>query len=93
MCRLWDNLLNNPKYKDDVRFMITIHDEIGYSVKASRAHEIMDLIEKNQTIVLKEWPVPIITEASCGWSVGGLFAFEKVKDDNPLGFKYYPKLD
>ena len=93
MCRLWDNLLNNPKYKDDVRFMITIHDEIGYSVKASRAHEIMDQIEKNQTIVLKEWPVPIITEASCGWSVGGLFAFEKVKDDNPLGFKYYPKLD
>ena len=93
MCRLWDNLLNNPKYMNDVRFMITIHDEIGYSVKASRAHEIMDLIEKNQTIVLKEWPVPIITEASCGWSVGGLFAFERVKDDNPLGFKYCPKLD
>lgn len=93
MCRLWDNLLNNPKYRDDVRFMITIHDEIGYSVRASKAHEIMDLIEKNQTIILKEWPVPIITEASCGWSVGGLFAFEKVKDDNPLGFKYYPKLD
>ena len=56
--------------------------------------EILDLIEKNQTITLKEWAIPIITEASIGWSVGGLFAFEKVEDPSrPLGFSYRPKLD
>ena len=94
LCRLWKNLLNNPEYHDDVRFMITIHDEIGYSVRTKRLEEILDLIEKNQTITLKEWAIPIITEASIGWSVGGLFAFEKVEDPSrPLGFSYRPKLD
>ena len=93
-CRLWKNLLNNDDYKNDVRFMLTIHDEIGYSVRVKRLEEILDLIEKNQTVVLKEWPIPIITEASCGWSPGGLFAFEKVEDSSrPLGFTYKPKLD
>ena len=94
MCRLWNNLLDNPDYRDDVRFMITIHDEIGYAVRRSRVYEIMDLIEKNQTIVLKEWPVPIITEISAGTSVGNIFAFEKYEDSNSkTGFYYRPKLD
>ena len=94
MCRLWNNLLDNPDYRDDVRFMITIHDEIGYAVRRSRVYEIMDLIEKNQTIVLKEWPVPIITEISAGTSVGNIFAFEKYEDPNSkTGFYYRPKLD
>ena len=93
-CRLWKNLLNNDEYKDDVRFMLTIHDEIGYSVRVKRLEEILSLIEDNQTVVLKEWSIPIITEASCGWSPGGLFAFEKVDDPSrPLGFSYRPKLD
>lgn len=94
MCRLWSNLLDNPKYRDDVRFMITIHDEIGYAVRRTRVHEIMSLIEENQTIVLKEWPVPIITEISAGTSVGNIFAFEKCEDPNSeLGFYYRPKLE
>ena len=86
--------MDNPDYRDDVRFMITIHDEIGYAVRRSRVYEIMDLIEKNQTIVLKEWPVPIITEISAGTSVGNIFAFEKYEDPNSkTGFYYRPKLD
>ena len=93
MVRLWKNLLNHPDYKDDVRFLITIHDEIGYAVKASRVNEIVSIIEENQTVVLKEWRVPIITEASIGWSVGGLFAWEKVPDNTERGFTYRPKLD
>lgn len=93
MIRLWKNLLNNPEYRDDVAFRCTIHDEIQYSIRASRAHEILNLIEKNQTVVLKEWPIPIITEASVGWNMGSLFAFQKVEDDSELGFHYEPKLE
>ena len=94
MCRLWKNLLDNPEYRDDVRFMITIHDEIGYAVRRTRVHEIMSLIEENQTIVLKEWPVPIITEISAGTSIGNIFAFEKCEDSNSdLGYYYKPKLE
>lgn len=94
MIRLWKNLLNNPEYKNDVRFMITIHDEIGYSVRASKANELLGLIEDNQTLILKEWRVPIVTEGSMGWSVGGLFAFERIFDnEEKTKWHYVPKLD
>lgn len=93
MIRLWKNLFNNDKYKDDVAFRCTIHDEIQYSIRASRAHEIMGVIEDNQTVKINEWPVPIIVECSFGTSMGSLFAFERVKDDSELGFHYEPKLD
>ena len=94
MIRLWKNLLNNPEYKDDVRFQCTIHDEIQYSVRASRINEILGLIEDNQTLRLKEWRVPITTEGSLGFSMGGLFAFERIFDnEEKTKWHYVPKLD
>ena len=94
MIRLWRNVFTNPYYNEDVRFMLTIHDEIGYSVRCSRLNEIMGVIEDNQTVILEGWPVPIITEASCGWSVGELFAWERVYDtEDKSKWHYIPKLD
>lgn len=94
MCKLWQNMLNNDEYKDDVRFMITIHDEIGYSVRSTRAEEIIKLIEDTQTFTIPQWPIPLICEASVGWTPGGLFAVERVNDPSrPGGYTYRPKLD
>lgn len=94
ICKLWTKLLDNPEYKNDVSWSCTIHDEIQYNVRATRCNEITALIEEYQSLKLDQWPIPIITEASIGWSSGGLFAFEKREDkSNPLGFQYWPKLD
>ena len=98
MCRLWKNLYNNPEYENDISFMVTIHDEIGNRIRTSRANELVGLIEDNQTVKIKEWPIPIITEASLGWSIGSVFAFERVwhtdENGNRTGeWHYEPKLD
>ena len=98
MCRLWKNLYNNPEYENDISFMVTIHDEIGNRIRTSRANELVGLIEDNQTVKIKEWPIPIITEASLGWSIGSVFAFERVWHTDEKGnrtgeWHYEPKLD
>lgn len=93
LCKLWVNLLNNPEYRDDLAWRATIHDEIQYTVRTSRANEIVSKIEDAMRIKLPEWPVVIEVEASLGWSAGGLFAMKKVEDSSSLGFHYEPKLD
>lgn len=92
MCKLWDRLLNNPEYRDDVAWRATIHDEIQYCVRSTRANEIVSIIEDTQRIKLPEFPVVIEVEASVGWSMGGVFAFQKI--DHPDGtWHYEPKCD
>ena len=51
------------------------------------------MIEEAMLIHLEGWRVDLITEASFGFSSGGLFAFERIKDDTARGFTYRPKLD
>ena len=94
MCRLWGRLLNNPEYENDVAFRVTIHDEIQYACRASRCNEILGIIEDTQAMQLEQWPVKIETEGSIGWSMGSLFAWERVKDEtSPCGYWYKPKLE
>lgn len=92
MCKLWDRLLNNPEYRDDVAWRATIHDEIQYCIRSTRASEIVPIIEETMRVKLPEWPVVIEVEASVGWSMGGVFAFQKV--GHPDGtWHYEPKCD
>lgn len=92
LCKLWSRLLNNPDYREDVAWRVTIHDEVGYCVRAARANEIVAIIEDTMRIKLPEWPVTIEVEASLGWNMGSLFAFHKV-DHNDDTWHYEPKLD
>lgn len=93
LCRLWNKLFNNPKYINDVKWLVTIHDEIGYSIRASKLNEIVKIIEDNQSIRLPEWPVPIITEPGIGWSMGHVYDFHNVPDDSEVGFHLEPDLE
>lgn len=89
MCKLWKNVLNHPDYRDDVRFGLTVHDEIDYKCRAVRANEIGRVLEKTQEFTLPEWRVPIAVEVSFGWTWGQAFAYEWNEDES----QYYPKLD
>lgn len=93
ICRLWKNLFNNPKYRNDVKWLVTIHDEIGYAIRASKVCEISKVIMDNQTMRLEQWPVPIITEPGLGWSMGHVYDFHTVKDDSEVGFHLEPDVE
>lgn len=88
LCKLWTKILGNPEYREDVAWKATIHDEIDYCVRSSRANEIGRMIEKTQLFELPEWNVPIDVEASFGWNMGSLFAFWFDEEEKT----YKPKL-
>jgi DNA polymerase-1 len=76
MKKLWDRVLNHPDYKNDVRFLSTVHDEINYSIKTHRLMEIAKILEDTMYFPLSpDWEVPLTVEVSFGWSWGSLFSF------------------
>ena len=76
LIRLWKRLLDHPDYKDDVRFLITIHDEINFSVKKERLEEIVPLIVSCMEIQPKEWPIKMEVGIEVGVDWGTTFAFK-----------------
>jgi DNA polymerase I-like protein with 3'-5' exonuclease and polymerase domains len=75
MIKLWNKVLNNPEYMDDVMFKSTVHDEINYGIRASRLNEIGRVLENTMIFTVPEWEVPLTVEVSFGWSWGTLFSF------------------
>lgn len=92
MIKLWKALFNNDEYKNDVGWRVAIHDEIGYSIRATKLMEIMKLIKETQSFKLKDWPVEIMTDPSVGWSMGRVYDFHLVEDDTELGYHFEPDL-
>ena len=92
MIKLWKALFNNDEYKNDVGWRVAIHDEIGYSIRATKLMEIMKLIKETQSVKLKDWPVEIMTDPSVGWSMGRVYDFHIVEDDTKLGYHFEPDL-
>lgn len=94
MLKLWKNLLNRDEYRHDVSFGITVHDEIDFKVRTSRASEIGRIIETTMRFERDDWVVPLDVELSMGWSWGSVFAMEWIVTDKATGQGYYrPKLD
>ena len=92
MIKLWKALFNNDEYKNDVGWRVAIHDEIGYSIRATKLMEIMKLIKETQSVKLKDWPVEIMTDPSVGWSMGRVYDFHLVEDGTELGYHFEPDL-
>ena len=78
---VWDNVLNVERYKDDVLFRSTVHDEINFSVLIERIYEMLDVLKKLMTLKIPGWEVPMEVGVSVGTSWGEMFEFEKVGDE------------
>lgn len=92
MIKLWKNLLGKPEYKDDVRFINTVHDEVNFAVRVSKAKEILPLIQKTMDFELPEWPVKIASEMEVGFTWGDTIGIQMVeKEDGDIDF--LPSLD
>lgn len=92
MIKLWRALFNNEEFKNDVAWRVAIHDEIGYTIRATKLMRILKIIKETQSVRLPEWPVEIITDPSVGWSMGRVYDFHMVEDDSELGYHFEPDL-
>lgn len=92
MIKLWRALFNNEEFKNDVAWRVAIHDEIGYTIRATKLMRILKIIKETQSVKLPEWPVEIITDPSIGWSMGRVYDFHMVEDDSELGYHFEPDL-
>lgn len=92
MIKLWRALFNNEEFKNDVAWRVAIHDEIGYTIRATKLMRILKIIKETQSVKLPEWPVEIITDPSVGWSMGRVYDFHMVEDDSELGHHFEPDL-
>lgn len=85
LIKIYDGLITNPKYKDKVFFMNTIHDEINLSVSKDVLEEVCF---KMGELMLHHMPggqVPIISELEIGNSMGLTWGFEQ--DEKTLELK------
>lgn len=92
MIKLWKALFNNEEFKNDVAWRVAIHDEIGYTIRATKLMRVLKIIKETQSVKLQEWPVEIITDPSVGWSMGRVYDFHMVEDDSELGYHFEPDL-
>ena len=92
MIKLWKVVFNNEEFKNDVSWRVAIHDEIGYTIRATKLMKALKVIKETQSVKLPEWPVEIITDPSVGWSMGRVYDFHMVEDDTELGYHFEPDL-
>ena len=79
-CRVCRGILYSEAYQRFVRFLSTIHDEINYSVKKSKIHEIAPKLVQAMVIRLPQWPIPMETSLSIGSTWGWMFEFRVTKE-------------
>ena len=92
MIKLWKVVFNSEEFKNDVSWRVAIHDEIGYTIRATKLMKALKVIKETQSVKLPEWPVEIITDPSVGWSMGRVYDFHMVEDDSELGYHFEPDL-
>ena len=92
MIKLWKVVFNNEEFRNDVSWRVAIHDEIGYTIRATKLMRALKVIKETQSVKLPEWPVEIITDPSVGWSMGRVYDFHMVEDDSELGYHFEPDL-
>mgnify|MGYP004647283889 CR=1 FL=1 len=73
--RIYRDLIANPKYTDDLKWHCTVHDEVNYSVRKSRAAEIGALVNRIMTFRPPGAPFPFDTSIGFGLRWGQLFDF------------------
>ncbi len=80
--KLWKNVLNHESYREKVRFITTVHDEINYAVHKSVFTEVLPIIIDCMKFTTPEWKVDLEVEATIGmsWGDGFSIAYDEEKD-------------
>lgn len=84
LIKLWKKAFNHKDYKNDVRFITNVHDEIDFAVRTSKIQEIFPILLDCMRFSLPEWPVVLEVEGSIGFSWGSILPFVYDKDTGKL---------
>lgn len=87
---VFNQYLDNPEWKDKIRWHSTVHDEVNYSVKKEYAAQLSKEINKLMTVYVAGKSFPFDTGLSLGLRWGQLFDFDYDKDTFDL---LHPKWD
>lgn len=93
LINIYNKLLKNEKYKDNVFFMNTIHDEVNLSVKKDLIEEVTHLAGECMEHKIPGRPVPITTDIEIGNNMGLMWKFEQDKETLTLTPIYERKPD
>ena len=74
--RVFKQYLDNPEWKDKIRWHSTVHDEVNYSIKKEYARELCQRINDLMTVRLPGVPFAFNTGLSLGIRWGQLFDFD-----------------
>lgn len=77
LIKVYNGLLINNKYKNNIFFLNTIHDEINVSVAYNIVEEAADLMGKLMLHKMPNGPVPIISELEIGHNMGLTWKFNQ----------------
>lgn len=77
LIKLYHQLINNPKYKGDVFFLNTIHDEINISVSKDKVKEVVKIMGDCMLHNIPGRPVPIVSGLEIGNSMGLTWKFKQ----------------
>jgi len=92
LIKIYNGILNNPEFKDNVFFMNTIHDEINLSV-TKEPEMLKKVVKRMGDLMLHKMPngpVPIISELDIGNCMGLVWPFEQDEETLELKPVYYP---
>lgn len=91
LLKVYNNIINNPKYEGRALWMSTIHDEINLSVEYSLAEEVADVMrESMEHVILPNYPVKIVAGLEIGHSMGIIWAFKQDPTTKVLTPDYDP---
>lgn len=82
--RVFRQYLDNPEWKDKIRWHSTVHDEVNYSIKKEYAEELCQKINDLMTVRLPGVSFPFNTGLSLGLRWGQLFDFDYDKENFQL---------
>lgn len=81
---LFNNIFSNPKYREEVRYLSSVHDEVNYCIKKKNIVKWIDIIEKMMIFKPKSFPIPIDCSIEVGTSLGDLYPFKWNEDRTTL---------
>lgn len=67
---------SNPKYRDEISYISSVHDEINSKIIKTKAVKWAKVIEQLMTYQPKGFPIPLDCGIEFGYSLGELFPFE-----------------
>lgn len=88
--RVFQQYLDNPEWRDKIRWHSTVHDEVNYSIKKKYARQLSKEINNLMTVRIPGKTFPFDTGLGLGLRWGQLFDFEYDRDTFELD---HPKWD